>query len=399
MKHENRGHAELAPSGGDRWAIGCPGSIWRSLGLPELRPTPSSIEGTVFHEHAEQFANCAKKSDKNAYAQMLLSLELKNPEMAFWADRYVEYIERLSKSFANDQFHEFEEFLEQRVKLTENVWGTLDYGLARRKRKGAWEAIVSDIKYGKGKEVDAHQNIQTIIYLLCLEHHMGVKFKRAWIYIWQPRIEKDDGKDYTRYYLSPKELEYWRKFLDTAEKRALAMKRGEIPPVLKAGDHCQFCKARAVCEVRKEYIKGESMLLLNGADKLPDISPKQLKQLVAIHAKKKEIERYLADIDHFLIGRYLQGLPIGDSKVVRAGARSSWVGDHISIAKKIKALGHDPYTKKLITISKAKKILGEKQIKVLTTKGEGKLQLVPIDDPRSAVDTGKSSLDLVDKIS
>lgn len=391
-KHKHREHAPLSPSGAKRW-ISCPGSYAASEGII-TKPSEAALEGTRAHEWSERLRKACSTGDPNDYARELAILESIDEDMAFYVDNYIDFLDTLKTNFQSDKFDDYEEYLESRVHYTENIWGTLDYGCVRSNSNGQIQAIIADLKYGRGVYVEAKENPQLIVYLIGLEEYIGARFDKAWIYIYQPRIPKD--KPYEKMVLTRKDIDLWRDKLTTAEHICLEMKEGNIPIKFKAGDHCQFCPAQPQCPTFKAYAQSGNIKLLDDIQTLPAVERIPIESLILLHKKKKQIEHFLENVDHFLLMRGLNKQDIGDLKIVEGRSNRRWNDDETEVAEGLKELGAQPWKKKLITIGEAEKIVGKNKIDHLTSKPPGKLQLASPEDERPTAQLGKDSIALLD---
>lgn len=388
-KHQSRSHAWLSPSGFYR-ALACPASPVVSEGIRNI-PSEAALQGTKAHEWAEKLMRAENPKE---YAVLLRSLKNDDEDMAFYIDGYIDFLDTLKSKFQSDKFDDYEEYIEVEGKFTPNIWGTLDYGIIRRKsNKGRWQAIITDLKYGF-TEVPAQNNIQLILYLICLEEKLLMRFEKAWMYIYQPRIPRE--KPYDMCVITEKEISRWRELVLSVENVCLQMKRKERTLGFAAGDHCQFCLYQPQCDTFKAHVKQDSLMLLDGNDTFPEVDNLKIDQLVSIHKQKKQIEHFLENIDHFLLVQGMQKKYIGDLKIVEGQSRRRWIDDKEKVAEGLEELGVNPYEEKLINITAVEKIIGKDQINHLTTMPPGKLQLASSDDERSPAQLGKDALALLD---
>jgi len=390
-KHKSREHAPLSPSSAKRW-LECPGSYAASKGIV-TKPSEAALEGTRAHEWSEKLREACSTDDPNDYAQLLAKLENENEEMAFHVDNYIDFLDSLKHKFHSPKFSEYQEYLENRVQFTEHIWGTLDYGCTRRNISKT-QAIIVDFKYGRGVYVDVEKNPQLIIYLIGLEDYIGVRFDKAWIYIYQPRVPKD--KPYEVAVLTRADIDDWRLIIKDAESICIDMEAGVTPIKFNAGDHCQFCPAQPQCPTFKAYTQAGNLKILDNVESLPAVERIPLESLIELHKKKKQIEHFLENVDHFLLMRGINKQDIGDLKIVEGRSVRRWNEDESEVAQGLKELGVQPWKKKLITIGEAEKILGKNQINHLTTKPPGKLQLASPEDSRLPAQLGKESIALLD---
>lgn len=129
---------------------------------------------------------------------------------------------------------------EKRVKLPHvdpNLWGTLDVTLIEH--FGVLEII--DYKYGKYVPVEATENAQLLTYGTGEAHRLKYNFETVKLTIIQPRSPHPEGP--VRSWSTPIETIFkWEDQL----KRAISQSKMRKPPI-KAGEHCFFCKAKAIC--------------------------------------------------------------------------------------------------------------------------------------------------------
>lgn len=401
IKHEDRAHAWLSPSSWHRYLERidgefkeiCLGGAVKSEGL-HSEPGPAALDGTECHEWSEHLRQAAQSDDPNEYASLLIEYQNKDSPKAEAADSYIDFLDDIKTRFQNNSFTDYEEYFEVKGKWTKNIWGTLDFAVTRNSGK-KWEAVICDLKYGF-TEVSAENNPQLIIYLICLEEKLGIRFDRAWLYIYQPRIPRE--KPYDKFKITKDDLALWRNEILKIEKKILLMKEGKLELEFKAGDHCKWCPYKLDCYAHTDHMRKDSLAILDDIEIFPDIQRTNIDNLVKLHKKKKEIEHYLEDVDHYLLMRGLRGEYIGDLKIVEGRSQRKWISDEAKIVKTLRKHNIDPYSKKLINFGKAEKIVGKKVINSLTTKPQGKLQLASLEDSRPSAQLGKDSLELVDEL-
>lgn len=237
----NKLHAKLSASGAHRWLV-CP----RSIGLEEMFEEETTVfaeEGSLAHDLAElrlkQELGKATREEVESWSK-----EHKIPtEMKHYVEGYVNYCLELymQEILASE---DVTSSVEERLNFEEWVpggFGTGDFLILSQYR-----IIVVDFKYGKGVEVSAENNPQTRLYGL------GAYSEYGWIYpatevqmhIYQPRINNISVE-----VLSLEEL---LEYGETIKPRALMADSGEGE--YNPGPHCKFCKARATCRARSNYI-------------------------------------------------------------------------------------------------------------------------------------------------
>lgn len=385
--HKDREHAVLAPSAAHRW-FNCPGSMWLSRGIIS-EPSEAAIEGTIAHEWAEKLRKACE--DPSEYASVLLSCERHDEEMAYYCDAYVDFLDSIKRKFVNDHYSEFDEFVEQRVKFSDNIWGTLDWAAIRIKGKTI-EAVLADFKYGRGVYVSA-DTIQLLIYLLCLRRYLGKRIKKAWVYVYQPRYQKELPHERCSY--NESDIDEWEEKIIKAEKIAVKTLNGDIEPVYNPGDHCQFCLGQLKCKAFKAYATKDTLAVLE-AQTLPAVERVPLESLIVLHRKKKQIQHFLQNVDNYLIARLKRNQKTPGLKLIQSRTQRKWKEDTEYVAQGLRKLGANPFKKKLIGIGEAEKIAGKNKINHLTERSEGKLQLVDEDDERPEIDSKTFNKRIID---
>lgn len=105
---------------------------------------------------------------------------------------------------------------------------------------------VFDYKHGQGHIVEVEDNVQELYYALGAAQELKWAFETLDLIIVQPRARHADGP--VRRWSTTKA--YLREYEARLREAALATEDPDAP--LKAGGHCTFCKAAAVCPELKE---------------------------------------------------------------------------------------------------------------------------------------------------
>jgi hypothetical protein len=407
VNHSERKHALCSASSAERW-LNCPGSVAMSLQVPEPPPSVYALEGTQMHELCEKLlAPCLIKYNENKDRPNISPVYTKDfaeavnypPEMRDYADEFVDLI------WTQVLVHQPKKVcLEEKVILDKprEMFGTADlfYGF---NHKGKKVLAIYDIKYGKGKVVEA-DSPQLIFYALAVQAtYHKVKFDEFWLYVFQPRAEHSEGA-LRRHILKQKEAVTWLDtFLDGATK-ALTMVNQPDNLELKAGEHCLFCAAKPVCKVHAEYLNNKAGLdftdepavlvpaIINQRYEIKNfMSDEQISKLLT---HRKEIEKFLSALVEYAINRAQEGDPISGWKVVEGRSIRKWNDSSTWVGTELQSLGiSNPWDKKLRgigSIERELKDLGNKKpsemIEILITKTNPPKSLVPEDDPRPAID-------------
>jgi hypothetical protein len=242
MQHSERKHAKLSASGAERWTQ-CPGSVKLSEGIPD-RDSPWSLEGTRAHEVLENvlrgvIQNSKSTPDRHSGIPREMLQHVLNTA------RFV---------FSIHTQHPHSELLvEDRISLDfihPDMWGTFDaavvdhFGILH----------VFDFKYGAGHPVSPEQNLQAIFYGLGLAHAYDYNFEKIRLWIIQPRIPNYQGPAF--WDLSVHRL---RSYIRVFAEAVRAIEQPD--PALREGPHCFFCKAKAICPLKRQSKMAQGKLI------------------------------------------------------------------------------------------------------------------------------------------
>lgn len=237
-----RKHSKFSASGAERW-FQCQGSVAISEGLPD-KESIYSKEGTRAHNYVEGFLEDAIRHHWNAVSQISVNLvHAKEPdaprEMTQYAKHAVDFILGVGRQHPGSEI-----LVESRVFLDfihPEAFGTLDSAVVDY----FGTLHVFDYKYGKGVPVSPVANLQMLFYSIAAAHMHQWNFKKARLWIIQPRIPGYEGPVW--WDLSIPELRRW------AELFKLAIERVEKNPNrFVEGVWCHWCKAKSVCPLKRE---------------------------------------------------------------------------------------------------------------------------------------------------
>ena len=170
-------------------------------------------------------------------------LDYFDTEMDNCTDEYCTYVmEQLQE--AGQYCKDPEVLVEQRLDFSRwvpNGFGTGDCLIVADK-----VLHIIDFKYGLGILVEAENNPQMMCYALgALEIYDGIyDIESVKMTIFQPRRE-----NISTYKMDKADLLHWAEIILKPTAELAYVGEGEY----KAGDHCQFCKAKATCRRRAEY--------------------------------------------------------------------------------------------------------------------------------------------------
>lgn len=362
-------HAFLSASSSHRW-INCPPSVKLCEGIKD-EISPYAQEGTDCHELCAYLVEKALGRDVEDPTR---SLTYYNGEMKNCAEEYCSYVleqyEKV-KEYCKDPII----YIEQRLDFSQWVeqgFGTGDCVIV------ADEVIhIIDYKHGLGVLVESEGNTQMMCYALgALEAFDDLyDINRIEMTIFQPRRGNISTSS-----ISKEDLLTWAKEV-LKPTAALAYEgKGEF----KAGEHCQFCKAKAICRKRTET----NLELAKYEFKMPATLDED--EIASILPKIDQLISWANDVKDYTLIQAKAGVHYDGYKLVEGRSNRKYT-DEDAVAIKVQNAGFDPYEKKLLSITAMSSLLGKKQFEELLGdliyKPPGKPALVPESDKRPAMST------------
>lgn len=367
-------HALLSASGAHRW-LNCPGSVTLERDLPDTS-TEYAREGTLAHAIAElklkkYFFN---DLDTKEYKTTLKELEensLYQNEMKGYTDIYIDAIKNKALSFNDKPYINIEEQVDFSEYVPEG-FGTADCVMIFGK-----ELIIADLKYGKGVVVDAENNPQLMLYALgaYCKYSMLYNIEKITMTIIQPRLDN---------------IKSWA--IETAE----LLKFGErIKPIaqeayhgsakFKTGEHCKFCKAKAICKER-------ARTMFNSVEDIKaagDTATLSNDDIALYLVKSKGVTDWIKDLEDLALKAILRGEKIRGFKVVEGRSNRAFK-DTDKAFKTLINYGIDEkslYERVPLTLAKVEKLVGKKDFNELLNNyvenPKGKPTLVAESDKRA----------------
>lgn len=236
---------------------------------------------------------------------------------------------------------------------------------------------VIDYKHGLGVLVSAEKNSQLSCYALgALDLFDGIyDIGCITLVIYQPR-----RANISLYEMEKDELLTWAN--NTLAPAAKLAQEGEGE--FKAGDHCQFCKAKANCRKRAEY----NLELAKYDFEMP--ATLEDSEIAAILPRIDDLASWAGDVKDYALQKALSGTKFDGFKVVEGRSNRKYT-DEDAVAKTVQNAGFDPYEQKLLGITAMSQTLGKKKFEELlgglVYKPAGKPVLVPDSDKRPAMST------------
>ena len=343
-------HKLLSPSSSDRW-LECAIAPHREKAVTD-KGNAAAEEGTAGHAMAEHCLNTGINAD-NLPADPRWD-KWDTPEFRAYVQEYVTFVrEKLGNGHL---------FVEQYLQIfpSEDVWGTADAAIVGHEL-GLLDIV--DLKMGQGVIVEADDNSQLKLYgwggYQSLEWLSEVEIDRVRVTIFQPRRGHVVSKTFT-----VEELTAWVNEI-TPKVRAAFSGAG----VAKPGDHCRWCKVRATCAERREFIKASAAMDFADGCK-PAIEDKDEEELVRIFKNIPLIQQYLKDVETWVAdqsherGHALPGLKFVEGRATR------YITDPVAAGKVLEELGLNPYSEpSLLGITALEKQLKGLGLKVADTIG------------------------------
>ena len=362
-------HAFLSASDSHRW-LNCPPSAKLCESIPD-QSSPYAAEGTDAHELCAYLVEKALGHDVRDPTE---DLSYYNTEMQNCAEEYAEYVlQQLeeAKKLCPDPMV----FIEQRLDFSrwvEEGFGTGDCVILSDK-----VLQIIDYKHGLGILVEADHNSQMMLYALgALDAFDDLyDIEEIKMTIFQPR--RDNVSTWS---ISKKDLLEWADTVLAPTAKLAYEGKGEF----KAGDHCQFCKAKATCRKRAEY----NLELAKYDFQMPDTLDEL--EIAAILGKVDQLIAWGNDVKEYALKKAQSGTHFDGWKVVEGRSNRKYT-DEAAVAATVQKAGFDPYEQKVLGITAMSNMLGKAKFDELLAglvyKPPGKPALVPESDKRPAVNT------------
>tara|TARA_R110002110_G_scaffold158976_3_gene356615 strand:- start:13943 stop:15022 length:1080 start_codon:yes stop_codon:yes gene_type:complete len=289
------------------------------------------------------------------------------------ADHLQTYLDAVR--FAHD-VHGGELLVEQRVRLTDEIWGTADAMILSADGR---HLVVIDLKMGAGVYVNA-DSVQLAIYAgAALSTHSLGSVERITAGIVQPRHRL--GEPWREHVYTRAELD---QVVDVVTAAAVST---HIAPRFQPGDHCQFCPIKATCAARRQTRLADAQEAFSGRPSVDALTDDRVAELVLA---APEVKRWLDDVETHARKRAEMGKGYPGLKLVqKVGLRA--FSDESQAETYLRDLGIDPLVTKLASPAEAERRLAaggltKKQAKATTSPITHKpvrgALLVPVSDRR-----------------
>jgi Protein of unknown function (DUF2800) len=381
--------------------MACPGSMVLEVGTADS----SSIyadEGTAAHEVAAMCLN--EKRNAVAYVGRVIAVGKRKVEvtddMADHVQTYVDNIRDYAKGADTLLVEVRVNYAARLAVAKEEGFGTSDVVILHGD-----EIQVHDLKFGRGEEVDAENNVQMMLYALgALDEYDGLAgdFSRVRMVIHQPRIKRAPSE----WSCSVEDLV---KFAATARSAACTVANAEaeqdrqvlLDVYVRPGEkQCRWCKAKATCPSLRAEVAHEVFDESDALDDFNDASPVDVQrmehdELAVSMAKANLIEGWLTAVRAEVERRLLSGTPVAGYKVVQGKmGNRSWTSkaDAEEAMKGMRLKLDEMYDYSIISPTAAEKLLAKdsprrwSKLQALIQRTEGKPSVAPLSDKRPALE-------------
>ncbi|WP_238858952.1 DUF2800 domain-containing protein [Clostridium sp. YIM B02569] len=376
-------HAILSASSSHRW-LNCPPSVELEKGFGN-KTSIFAEEGTLAHELGElslryQLREITKRTYDSKVKKLISNNELYTNDMPDYVEIYTDIcIEKVAVAKATTP--DAIAIVEQKLDFSQWVpdgFGTGDFVIIA---DGTME--ICDLKYGKGVQVSAIDNSQMRLYALgaITEFSFLYDIQNVKMTIIQPRLDSISTDEMTVGDLIKWADEYVKPRAELAIKG-----EGEFC----AGDHCKFCKAKAVCKARADKNLEIAKYEFTNVNFLSD---SEISDILTIADKVIE---WVTDVKNFALEQALKGDNLEGFKVVEGRSNRKWI-DEKKVGEILLEQGfleNIIYTKKLTGIANMETAIGKKEVNRLLgeyiEKPPGKPTLAPITDKREPYNPAKA---------
>lgn len=296
----NAQHAVYSPSSAHRW-IECTASAEGLAALHRVHPDESgeaAIQGTAAHEEFERAMKEGTPDSKHP-AAYLVALAL-------------DYVRQLPPG---------QTWVEQRVRLTEKIWGRCDFA--------HWQAeagvlTIVDLKNGY-VDVDVVENEQLRIYAAgsIYTHNLPAKWIRYVVvqpnsFMPVPRVKQwiEPAADLFKF-----------------AERVAAIPDG--PKTFRPGEHCRDCQLFGLCQPTKDILLRLQTMLARPA---VEVTAAQVAQFMAC---QKPVEHWFAALWKHGTAEALKGNVPPGMKVVTTQTKRAWKDEAAARAKVLAEKGVD----------------------------------------------------------
>lgn len=383
------------PSSSARW-LKCSASEALALVAPEQPENDAQRDGTFLHaageyilKHPEWMLDARDLVNDDEFAAFIEDHlgfgydihDFLQDEAIDAVNAYVEYVRRIP----GDLMVEVEVSIDHIIPDTR---GTCD-ALIVEERDGMRILHIVDAKFGRGVRVYARENSQLGIYGIGAANLVGGHFDEVWLHIVQPRLGHFD-----QWATSPD----WLDDLTAGIRKAYddhLTGCGEFNP---GEDQCRWCPAAGTCGAYARWVYEKTALEFDTIQwPLRDVAALQPDEIaIRILPHLDAIEAWVANVRSQATKTAIDGVELPGWKLVESTTRRRWKDETGAAIHLLSQFDENKvYTKKLVSISAAKKLLGKAGKDALvqfTEKPKGSAVLARSDDKRPALNPKEASL-------
>lgn len=374
-------HASLGGSGAHRW-MHCPGSVKLSENIPDTT-SEYAAEGTAAHALAEECLTAGADAHANLDMQVVRHPDYRvTKDMADAVQVYLDFVrEQLAGGAELDVECQFDL---SPLKPPAPMFGTADAVVWDPQDRGLH---VIDFKYGQGVVVEAVDNEQLLYYALGVVLTKKIRPARITLSTVQPRAFHPDGPIRTWEITWEELVEFKTRMMEAATLAVLP-----DPPVGPVGDHCRWCRAKAICPAQRGLALtiAQEEFATAETDAVPAPETLEDTQLVELLEKATYIEQYIAAAREYAKAKLQAGGSLPGWKLVRGRSSRSWADESAMEAWLKQRFGaKKAYVKKLISPAQAEKLLKSKPRLTLpagaVNVSAGGVKLVPESNAKAAI--------------
>jgi hypothetical protein len=307
-------HALLSASGSKRW-LTCTPSARLEATLPDPKRASNAFdfsqEGTTAHSLGEiklrhYYGQIGIEEYEEEYAKIKTTPYF-DDDFEANVDNYVLYVRSQIGEGDTPLF-------EQRVDFSDFVpdgFGTADVVILSQH-----SIRVIDLKFGKGVPVSAQDNPQLRLYALGAYSKFKEEYpdiKEVSYTIHQPRLDSISTDSTT----ITKLLDWANTYIKKQAKKAWAG-TGEFIP----GDHCQFCKAKAQCRARSDFINEIAKLEFRPAPLLDE------EEMSLVLGRAQDLRTWVNDVEEYALDKAIEQNVIPPGYKLSTSVTHRKISDH-----------------------------------------------------------------------
>jgi len=365
-------HSSLGASKAVRWQA-CPGSVSLSEKAPQPDTNEFAEKGTAVHSFIE-FCLLNGEDPSHHLDKEFNGFKMTEEDVAS-ASLVLKTVNSITSDLGGVVRCEVRFDLSS---IHPGMFGTADVVISR---PGS-HLIVIDYKNGT-QPVEIFENQQALYYglgaLLENEKESRSEFKTVTLMVIQPRAPHRDGL-VRSWKTTPSYLRSWGVEL---KKAALATQEENAP--LVTGDHCTYCPAMGICPKQKEVLDVAVGVSLEKSSKLPKAVELSDRHIANILKHKTQIENFLEEVKKLALKRAQDGDLIDGLKVVAGRGRRVWKKESEAKDFLEGQLGEKAYEKKLLSVAKAEKLAGKKELADMWVNIPGAETIAHESDRRKAI--------------